>query len=287
MKLISTLMMLLGWMPVASSFAAVAKPFLVVIDPGHGGADHGAIHQENGMKVSEKDMTLRLSQEVARQLRNRGIRTVLTRDADQDIPLPDRTAMANRLGADVFLSIHMNSAGHGHSDSPTAQGVETYILNHSTTESSKRLADLENSVLKDSAAISNLTQGVRATPHGSDVALIVKDLMLDGNLTESRRLACITQNHLVRATSLPKQVNLRDRGVKQGLFYVLLGADMPSILVEAGFLNNTMDRSLVLSPSGRTKIASAITRALVDYRANLQDKSPPSTRLALNSCKVH
>src|SRR4051812_2251229 len=98
--LLSTLLLLIP------AFAAGGKPFRVVIDPGHGGQDKGATFREGKFEVSEKDVTLTLAQETAKQLRAKGYSVILTREFDQDIALPRRTAMANRVGADVFLSIH-------------------------------------------------------------------------------------------------------------------------------------------------------------------------------------
>ncbi|MCC7440734.1 MAG: N-acetylmuramoyl-L-alanine amidase [Bdellovibrionales bacterium] len=233
-----------------------ADPFLVVIDPGHGGADHGAVVRDQGRRVSEKDVTLKLALAAAREMRARGMRVVLTREEDRDVGLTERTALANRLGARVFLSLHMNSASGRRAGE--AQGVETYILNASTDQSSRRLADLENAVL--SGSVANKDQD---TP---DVGLIVKDLLIDGNLPDSRRLACAVQGSLVNATSAQAGRRARNRGVRQALFYVLLGADMPSALVETGFLDHPRDRSLVLSESGRRSIARALADAMAGFR---------------------
>ena len=197
---------------------AFAKKFLVVIDPGHGGPDTGAVFKENGLSTSEKTLTLLIARDLARELIIRGHNVILTRNDDREVLLSNRTAIANKLKADAFISIHLNSSG----EKIKSGGIETFILNHATDETSKRLADLENSVLKDSQANAN----AGAT---SNVSLIMKDLILDGNIEPSKELACSVQGR-VKVTS-------RDRGVKQALFYVLLGADMPSILIETGFMN--------------------------------------------------
>ncbi len=239
----------------APAISATRKKFLVVIDPGHGGVDFGTFYVQDGKKIAEKDMTLALALQTARLLRAHGISATLTRTTDREIPLAARTALANRLHADLFLSIHMNS-------SQTAEGVETYILNNATNASSQRLAELENAVLGPHS------------PDQTDVDLILKDLRLDANLSSSKLLACaiqqnIIQNHLYR-----------NRGVKQALFLVLLGADMPSALLEAGFLSNSHDRALVLSQKGRLRMSQAIVRAIEQYRAKGR------TRFFLGRCKV-
>ena len=223
---------------------AEAKKFLVVIDPGHGGPDTGAIFKEDGKSLNEKTLTLLIARDLARELIIRGHEAVLTRNDDREVLLSDRTAIANKLQADVFISIHLNSSH----EKIKSGGVETFILNHATDEGSKRLADLENSVLKDSQAHSD----------SSNVSLIMKDLILDGSLKPSKELACSVQNHIKTAA--------RDRGVKQALFYVLLGADMPSILIETGFMNSKQDRDRILTNKSRIGLATQIAGAIDDYR---------------------
>ncbi|NBU21835.1 N-acetylmuramoyl-L-alanine amidase [bacterium] len=244
-------------------------PFRIVIDPGHGGRDEGTIYHEGSLRLSEKQITLRLAHQVQRILKKKGYSVILTRTDDRELSLPSRTALANRLKANLFISIHMNQSHGG-----LAQGVETYIMNHTSDASSRRLARLENSVLGN-----HLTQ-----EGGSDVALILKDLRLDSNLSESKRLACLVQDQLVSATSQPINFKKRNRGVKQGLFYVLLGADMPSILVEAGFLSHAWDRALVLSSSGQELIGDAISKAVDTFAQTQKQKSLALSRI--HSCQV-
>jgi N-acetylmuramoyl-L-alanine amidase len=244
------------------------RPFKVVIDPGHGGADQGTVFQGDTQRVTEKEVTLALAREAARHLRDRGFEVVLTRNSDRDLPLPDRTALANRIGADVFLSIHMNSTQKNRDN--MAEGTEIFILNNTSDESSRRLAYLENSVLQSS--MPDLAYDK------TDVALILKDLRLDANLSESKRLACRIQD------SLSVTSRERNRGVKQALFYVLLGADMPSALLEAGFLNSAKDRAMVLSPYGRKAIASSIARAIDQFR---KSKGTRQVLSELSKCKVN
>ena len=223
------------------------QKFLIVIDPGHGGPDTGAVYKEKGtIQKSEKDFTLLLARDLARELIIRGNNVILTRNEDRDIPLSDRTALANRLKADVFISLHFNSSN----EKLKSGGSEVFILNHATDETSKRLADLENAVLKESSAKENGGSG--------NVSLIMKDLILDGNLEPSREMACAVQSHLKTST--------KDRGVKQALFYVLLGTDMPSILIEAGFMNATQDREKVINSRSRLKMVVQIASGIEDYK---------------------
>lgn len=237
--------------------------FHVVLDPGHGGSDHGASFREKNKVFEEKALTLALAQETAKLLRSRGIEVSLTRSTDVEVPLAVRTAFANRLGAQLFVSLHMNST---HGQLADAEGVETYILNTTTDASSRRLARLENSVIGAQLEAVESDQ--------TDVALILKDLQLDGNLAESKRLACLLQTELVAGTSklfpqlAKRPLHARDRGVKQALFHVLLGADMPSALIEAGFMTSRRDRKLVTSREGRLALARSITNAIDAYRRN-------------------
>jgi N-acetylmuramoyl-L-alanine amidase len=248
-----------------------------VIDPGHGGSDEGTVFRTGNIKIAEKTLTLQLARKVARQLKARGYLVTLTRTSDREVPLGARTQIANRLGADVFISLHMNSSEEArHRD---AEGVETYILNNTTDASSKRLAQLENSVLP-----SHESDESAASPD-HDVALILKDLRLDGNLTSSKRLACGLQQFLVQATSNRSNIIKRDRGVKQALFHVLLGADMPSVLVEAGFLNSSNDRNHLLTVRGQKTTSRAIVDALDYYRNRLKGSAPHLA--SLSRCKVN
>ena len=281
------LMMLLLCATNAPTLArAFNRPFKVVLDPGHGGSDTGTTFYNGLYAITEKSVTLLIARQVADQLRAEGIDVTLTRRDDRDLSLGRRTEIANRLGADLFLSIHMNSTQSQGRGEP--EGVETYILNNATDASSRRLAHLENTVISH---VGN------ETPEQEDVALILRDMRLDANLSESKRLACTLQNNLVgrgregrpRSTAgspqkAPARTTQRNRGVKQALFHVLLGADMPSALVEAGFLSSSQDRAIVLSAEGRKAIAAAIARAIEQYRAL---KGTRAASVALNSCKVH
>lgn len=232
------------------------KKLIVVIDPGHGGNDVGAKATTTDKNVvTEKDFTLLLAKDLARELTILGHKPILTRTQDVYMDLSERTAFANRMKADLFISIHFNSTpeangGNNQIDSSLTTGIESYILNHATDAASRRLADLENSVLKDSR--------VKEQVQSNNVSLIMKDLILDANLEPSRALACAIQNRV--------KLTAKDRGVKQALFYVLLGADMPSILIEAGFMNSIRDRNRIMKTPERLKLASQLASAVEDYR---------------------
>lgn len=266
---LSTILLILLALPSMAVAAIKPSAFTVVLDPGHGGTDTGAtimeVSKTGKMLFSEKNAVLGLALETKRQLEKKGYPVLLTRDRDADIALNARTAIANRAKAKVFVSLHMNSLeGTG-----KAEGVETYLLNSTTDRTSARLAELENKGLDP-------TQGSRLTSE-PEVNLIIKDMTIDGNVSESKRLACALQEHLTAVTQQ------RTRGVKQAMFVVLLGADMPTTLVEAGFVTSARDRKLITSEHGVRAMGAAIVRALDQFRAR-QDTE--AARQDLSRCLV-
>lgn len=285
----SIALLLLSGSLVLSSFddarASVRKPFKVVIDPGHGGSDHGATVRIGGREITEKDLTLLLALAAKQALTKRGYQVFLTRTRDQDVPLSLRTALANRLKADLFISIHMNS--HKTPRPGDARGVETYIVNTTSNEMSRRLAYLENTTNRPNLPEIKIQtdDGRRMSADGQeDVALILKDLTIGANLSESKRLACLLQSQLVAASAptghSPASAN---RGVKQALFHVLLGADMPSALVEAGFINHPQDRSHVVYDRERARLADGIASAVDLFRTQ---KDTRLAAISLSTCQV-
>jgi N-acetylmuramoyl-L-alanine amidase len=221
----------------------------VVIDPGHGGHDPGA--QANG--INEADLVLDISQRVAKLLGQKpGFEVVLTRSTDEFIPLEERTAIANRETADLFLSIHANA-----SRNTAARGIETYILNFATNPDAEAVAAREN-------ATSAQTMG--ALPS------ILKAIAANNKHDESRELATILQTGLVRRLRTTSS-GVRDLGVKTAPFVVLIGASMPSVLAEISFLTNGAEASLLKKESYRQQIAQAICDAIVKYRASLKKGS--------------
>ena len=187
----------------------------IVLDPGHGGKDPGAIG-EGG--VAEKDIVLSVAKKLAAKLKMAmGIEVVLTRTDDQFIPLEDRTAVANAQNADLFISLHMNASPNG-----DAKGVETYYLDNTTDEASMRLAARENATSRKNV---------------SDLQFILSDMTQNLKLEDSVTLAHSLQGALV-GTMGNHLREIKNLGVKKALFYVLVGARMPSVLVEMFFITN-------------------------------------------------
>jgi N-acetylmuramoyl-L-alanine amidase len=214
----------------------------IIIDAGHGGKDKGAIGKNS---VFEKNLTLKIARKLAEKIRrDLDIKTVLTRDSDHYIPLEERTAIANTKHADLFISIHVNA-----SPNPLAEGVETYFLNLATDEESIRVAAFENAT---------------STKRISDMQKILKDLMLSTKIDESSRLAGQIQQNLVQTLN-EKFPPIKNLGVKQAPFYVLIGAQMPSVLVEISFISNDKERERLCQEDYIDQVVDGLVKGVDRY----------------------
>ena len=224
----------------------------IVIDPGHGGHDPGAM--ANGITESELvlDVALRLEKLL---LQTPGVEVVLTRRTNEFVPLEERTAIANRERADLFLSIHANS----HNQS-AVRGIESYFLNFATTPDAEAVAARENA-----ASVGRM----------GTLPAIVKAITLNDKLEESRELASLLQTGLVRGLR-NQPGGSRDLGVKQAPFVVLIGAQMPSVLTEIGFLTNKSEAGLIKQPAQRQLIAQSLRDAIVRYQDSLKKVTAPA-----------
>ena len=173
----------------------------------------------------------------------------MTRDTDVFVPLEERTAIANREGADLFLSIHANASRNA-----TARGVETYFLNFASNPEAEAVAARENSAS---------TRAMHSLPD------IVRAIALNNKLDESRDFADIVQRSMVRRLST-RNKQLRDLGVKQAPFVVLVGASMPSVLAEISFVTHRQEGQLLKSTAYRQQIAEALFDAVVKYQESLK-----------------
>lgn len=226
----------------------------IVLDPGHGGSETGAI---SAAGVAEKDLTLWFARTLARQLERRlPVRVLLTRTADTDLPLDSRTAFANQHKADLFISLHLNSwFGRG------AHGAETYFLSRSATD--QRAAD--------AAAFENQDAPEPASDPDLGLELILWDLAQTYHLEESQRFANLVQEELNAS------LGLTDRGVKQAPFRVLVGASMPSVVVELGFLSNPEEASRLQDPAYRSELVDALVRAATRFKMQLDAAGAEAT----------
>jgi N-acetylmuramoyl-L-alanine amidase len=213
----------------------------VVVDAGHGGHDPGAIGPR---RVREKDVTLAIAHRLARRLRAAGFEVVLTRRDDRYLALEERTAIANTARADLFVSIHANA--HPRRE---RSGVETYFLNVADDRYTARLAARENGIDPDG-------QG--------DLLRILTDLDAKASAGASRRLASLVQ-HEITAGIRGNIGEVRDLGVKSALFYVLLGARMPAVLVEAGFISNRDEERRLASARYQEEVAAGVARGIAAF----------------------
>jgi N-acetylmuramoyl-L-alanine amidase len=213
----------------------------VVVDPGHGGDDPGA--RRGGLV--EKDVTLRIARALRPRLEAEGLRVVLTRDADRTRSLEERTALAEGVGGDLFLSLHVNAAPRRE-----LHGIETYYLDKSHERHSLRVAATENGV---AAAALDPLQRTLATLRASEAS------------DHSAALAAAVQGELVRGLR-GRYPGVADLGVKNGPFYVLFLASMPSVLVETGFLTNPQEARRLASAEYAELVAARIARGVLRYR---------------------
>lgn len=217
----------------------------IALDAGHGGHDPGAIGRGG---TQEKDVTLAIVLKLEKLLRTElGADVVLTRDSDVFIPLEERTAIANASGADLFLSVHINSARNR-----TGRGLETYYLSFAKNAAAEELAAREN-------AISQATM--------KDLNNLVKAITTNSKIDESRDFAGIIQRSNVEG--LAPDFKVLDRGVHTAPFYVLIGANMPSILTEVGFISNPEEERWLRSEQYQQKLAEALLDGVRAYLGQL------------------
>jgi len=209
----------------------------IVLDPGHGGKDGGAKGRGN---LLEKKIALDIAKRTKELLEQQGnYRVLLTRDTDKFIPLESRTAFANQNSADLFISIHANGFR-----SRTKHGIETFYLSPAKTSEDKALAALENAMVD---------QGV------SDLEPMIKRMLKTIKKNDSEKFAEIVQKSLIKKTGQ------KNRGVKTAPFVVLIGTNMPSVLVEVGFISNQKEAKLFQSSNHRYKVARALCDAVMNF----------------------
>jgi N-acetylmuramoyl-L-alanine amidase len=215
----------------------------IVIDAGHGGKDPGAKGYYS--KAREKDITLSIAKRLKKKLETRlGCEVIMTRSGDKFLTLEERTAFANTKDADLFISIHVNAHRN-----KNAYGVETYFLNLATDEDAIRVAAMENAT---------------STKNISDLQTILMDLMQNAKINESSRLASHVQTQMVGHLQ-KKYSSIRDKGVKQAPFYVLLGAQMPAILVETSFISNPRECKRLMDPTYQDRLSDGIVLGIENY----------------------
>ena len=215
----------------------------IVIDPGHGGRDYGAPGYLKG--VHEKDVVLKLSRRLAKKIRKElGCEVIMTRNSDRNLTLEERTAIANTKNADLFISIHTNAVRD-----KRAYGIETFFLNLATDNDAILVAARENAT---------------STKNISDLETILSDLMQNAKINESSRLAVHVQKSM-NGYLRKHYSRIRSKGVKQAPFYVLLGAQMPAILIETSFISNPRECKRLTNTAYQDQMSEAIVEGIKEY----------------------
>lgn len=222
----------------------------IVLDTGHGGKDAGAVGRAYGTK--EKDLALTLSKKVKSMLEASGIRVIMTRNDDTFVSLQNRAAMANRSDADLFVSIHINA-----SKSRNMRGFECYYLSNATDDNARALAAFEDSSLK----LSESSDAMRS----SQLDKTLWDMSLTENRAESAELAGYI------CSSVGSSLAVKNRGVRAARFYVLKNTNIPSVLVEAGYLSNRLEELQLRDTAVLDRLAEAIVRGILTYRKRYEE----------------
>lgn len=233
--------------PGAGPGSAAADPVdrfdTVVLDAGHGGDDHGA---EGASGLREKDLVLDVVRRLRTRLEQRSLQVVLTRDGDAYVPLQERTAIANRSGGDLFVSVHANAA-----TARAARGVEIFFAAlEASDEATRQLAERENAAFREAAPATT----------DDPLASILGDLAEADQMRDSDEFARFAH---VRVAGLDAKVP--SRGVKQAPFVVLMGVQMPAALVEIGFITNPKEERELADDAHRERVAEALASAIADF----------------------
>ncbi len=221
----------------------------IIIDPGHGGKDPGAVGYRG---TKEKDIVLDVSKRLAKKIeRNSKTKVILTREEDIFLRLQDRTKFANANEGDLFISIHTNAA-----EDRRASGFETFLIGPNKNEAAVRVAARENAALELEGF-----SGKKLTNEDLIKATIAQSAFA----AKSEEFASLVQNEI------RKRVQSKDRGVKQAGFYVLMGASMPNVLIELGFISNPNEEKKLNSSSYRDMLATSIYYAVLKYQKSFDD----------------
>lgn len=222
---------------------------LIVIDAGHGGCDPGALCDNR----KEKDLVLQISKKLRNEFASEGYRVHLTRSDDRFLTLDQRTKIADKKDAKVFISIHANAIANKNRFN-VVEGVETYFLQKSRDERSQRIAARENAAVLCGA--DRISQNV------------IIDAVLNGpKIIQSHKLAIDVQGNMVKNLK-SKYNNVKDGGVRPAPFYVLVGASRPSILVEVGYITNPKERERLFTSNYQEKIVEGIVKGVSRYLDN-------------------
>lgn len=251
-------------LPVLQAGAA-GKEFVVMLDPGHGGKDAGAL----GRRTNEKSVNLGVAKKLRALLaKDKDVRVEMTRDADYFVTLKGRSNLANKKKADIFVSIHANSIDRKSPMFSTINGAAVYTLGLKKSDTNLSIAMRENEVMKLEPDYSTTYEGFDPSSTESYIAF---EMMQHSNLDQSIQLAEAVQNQLVRTAGR------KNNGVRQAPFWVLVGTSMPAILVELDFICNPTMEKFMMSDKGQDKLALAIYRGIEKYRKGKSSSVSTST----------
>ncbi|MCM1517793.1 MAG: N-acetylmuramoyl-L-alanine amidase [Pseudoflavonifractor sp.] len=250
-----------------------AKEFVVVIDAGHGGHDHGAI--DNG--VREKNINLGVALKLGELIkkRHKDVKVVYTRDDDHFLSLQERANVANRAGGDLFISIHTNSVDAKSKNRSTVKGASTYTLGLHRTAENLAVAKRENSVMM---LEKDYTETYCGFDPNSTESYIMFELNQNKHIEQSVRFAQAVQD------GLSTEASRVDKGVRQAGFWVLAATGMPAVLVELDFICNPASARFLGSSDGQQKLAKGICKAFDDYKDSY-DKQLEATRQSPSGMK--
>ena len=217
----------------------------VVIDPGHGGKDPGAISRR--LRLKEKNMTLAVSKKLKAILEDAGLKVVMTRDRDVFIPLPKRAEIANRSGADIFVSIHINS-----SRTKSLKGFECYYLSEAMSDNARAREAAESGAMKI------------GKESKIEYSSVLSKTLWDMAFTENRQESSELSSHICE--SIEDNLPIGNRGIRQARFYVLKKTNIPAVLVEAGYISNRFEEMKLKEASFLDRIANAVGQGILRYK---------------------
>lgn len=246
--IIKTLCFILSFLTIIGASAQSEAVKTVVLDPGHGGKDPGAI----GKYLKEKDVALNICLVLGKYIKEHysNVEVIYTRDSDDFVPLDQRAKIANESNADLFISVHANAA------SPTAYGTETFVLGLHRSESQQKVAERENSIIHFEEDSDEKYKDFDMSPD----AIIIRQMQLSVFLDHSIGFASLIQDQF-------EGIGRKNRGVKQAGFIVLYKTTMPSVLVEAGFLTNSAEENYLRDSLNQVKLANCVFRAFQKYKS--------------------
>ncbi|MCM1337083.1 MAG: N-acetylmuramoyl-L-alanine amidase [Candidatus Amulumruptor caecigallinarius] len=242
----------------AAADASAGKPFVVVIDAGHGGKDTGATGEYGREKDINLAVALKAGEMISEAFDKDEVKVVYTRSKDVFVPLQNRCDIANRAGGDLFISVHVNSVDAKSPRRNTVEGASVYTLGLGRSKENLEVAKRENSVMTLEPDYSTRYQGF--DPNSAE-SYIMFEMTANHHMDRSIRFASMVQKELVGTAGRV------DKGVRQDIFWVLVHTGMPAVLIELDFICNPRSEEFLTSKKGTRRLAEAITNAFTDYHA--------------------